>query len=617
MAVKLILIASLAVVLVMAELPKEEKDISKLSPNSFDSSPLETSNIKEKREAIADPKKNNKPEKNKKNKKNNNKAKGNKRKGSKRKNKKNPSRKRKNKGKKLNKNKKRNGKKSNDKKKKKNNRKTAKKKKEKPRRKGKGRKKKGKSKNRKGKKPKKNRKGKNKKKEKKKNRKTGKSGKKNKDKQSRNNKNNKGKKNKKSKQKNRNKLNKAKSRKNKKSKKSKAGKRGKAVQQRQTEKKINLTCLRDAITATKFLKDNVGNFLQQFTRLEKQNSLTNKKAGKKGEFKEPAARLIQSGGGDRSNLSCGGSTTSVGAKSLKTVTDTLDACEVSIKNACKPPSFNKTTFDTCKTNALKFNKTVSGCVTSAQNGKDACSCFQDAEVAKELKILRKCKGQSTAKSAAKARSACVKEVIKCKNASTTAATLQYACSHSKEKLMKTLAQLSKNSAAFKALLAKVKELTGLSPNMPGSNSTSREKREDEEDEVIFDSQQARLRGKRQQQACSVITTTITTCTTTIVNTPALSIVVTKCKAPTFTIAECTTEDKTAIQKALDEAPGKQGIIIAFMDSIKAELKAMTGSTPSTSDINASGGGSDSTAKAASRSRNVLRKMIMDKIQLHN
>jgi len=351
--------------------------------------------------------------------------------------------------------------------------------------------------------------------------------------------------------------------------------------------------------------------------LEKQNSLTNKKAGKKGEFKEPAARLIQSGGGDRSNLSCGGSTTSVGAKSLKTVTDTLDACEVSIKNACKPPSFNKTTFDTCKTNALKFNKTVSGCVTSAQNGKDACSCFQDAEVAKELKILRKCKGQSTAKSAAKARSACVKEVIKCKNASTTAATLQYACSHSKEKLMKTLAQLSKNSAAFKALLAKVKDLTGLSPTMPGSNSTSREKREDDEDEVIFDSQQARLRGKRQQQACSVITTTITTCTTTIVNTPALSIVVTKCKAPTFTIAECTTEDKTAIQKALDEAPGKQGIIIAFMDSIKAELKAMTGSTPSTSDINASGGGSDSTAKAASRSRNVLRKMIMDKIQLHN
>merc|ERR1711892_689213 len=73
-------------------------------------------------------------------------------------------------------------------------------------------------------------------------------------------------------------------------------------QSRQTT--INLTCLRDAVTYTKFLKDNVVNFLRRNTRLAKQNKLTNNKAGKKGEFKEPAARLIQAGGGDKTNLSC-------------------------------------------------------------------------------------------------------------------------------------------------------------------------------------------------------------------------------------------------------------------------------------------------------------------------
>ena len=45
--------------------------------------------------------------------------------------------------------------------------------------------------------------------------------------------------------------------------------------------------------------------------------VSDNKAGKKGEFKEPAARLIQSGGGDRTNLSCSGSTTNVGAKKVR------------------------------------------------------------------------------------------------------------------------------------------------------------------------------------------------------------------------------------------------------------------------------------------------------------
>ena len=45
-------------------------------------------------------------------------------------------------------------------------------------------------------------------------------------------------------------------------------------------------------------------------------NVLDKKLGKKGEFKEPAARLIQAGGGDRTNLTCGGSVTSVGAKKV-------------------------------------------------------------------------------------------------------------------------------------------------------------------------------------------------------------------------------------------------------------------------------------------------------------
>merc|ERR1712106_865111 len=378
----------------------------------------------------------------------------------------------------------------------------------------------------------------------------------------------------------------------------------------------NLTCLRDAVTYTKFLKDNVVNFLRRNTRLAKQNKLTNNKAGKKGEYKEPAARLIQSGGGDRTNLSCSGSTTNVGAKKMLNATNTLDACEVSIKKACKPPAANETFLKLCGTNAVKFNTTVVACVTEATKGQDACSCFQASEVAAEKKVLESCKGTKEAAAAAKARTACLKVIQKCKTAATTAGVLQYACRFTTDEMLGTLKQLSLNSAAFKALLDKIKSLTGLEPQKPGSSSNraSSGRRVRSEEEDVINSPQARLRGKRQEQACSTIVTTITTCTTSITNTPALSTVVTKCKAPTFTISACTDDDKTNIQKALNDAIAKNAIILAFTDSVKSELAATTGSTPSNDQITGAG---KPTNKAASRSRSMLRKMIMEKMQLKN
>merc|ERR1719466_678196 len=354
------------------------------------------------------------------------------------------------------------------------------------------------------------------------------------------------------------------------------------MRNRQATAKVNLTCLKDAVTFTKFLKDNVINFLRRNTRLTAQNTLTNKKAAKKGEYKEPAARLIQAGLGDKTNLSCSGSTTSVGAKKMKTVTDILDGCEIGIKKACKPPdSINTTTLDKCKENAIKYNTTVNKCIMMATKGEDACSCFQDPEVLKEKKVLEKCKGKNEAKAAAKARTACLKVIKECKNASTNAATLQYACSYSTEKLLKTLKQLTANLAAFGKLMDKIKELTGLSPTVgPGAANSTRTARSAEE--AIFDSHQARLRGKRQQQACSTITTTITTCTTTISNKPASVEIITKCKTPTFTIGTCTDADKTAITAALNDAVDKNAIIIAFIASVTAELKEVTGTPPKAS-----------------------------------
>jgi len=394
---------------------------------------------------------------------------------------------------------------------------------------------------------------------------------------------------------------------------SKVKKRLKKGKQRQSSTPtINLTCLRDAITFTKFLKDNVVNFLRRNTRLNAQNSLTDKKAQKKGEYKEPMARLIQAGLGDKSNLTCSGSTTGLGAKKMKTVTDILDGCEIGIKKACKPPeSINNTKLETCQKNAIAFNKTVNECIMKATKGEDACSCFQASEVRKEKKVLENCKGKTEAKAAAKARTACLKVIKECKNATANAAVLQYACKYSTDHLMKTLKQLKTNLAAFKALIDKVKDLTGLSPQMGESSKDlgmGRHAREDQESEEEV----VRVRGKRQQQACSTITTTITTCTTTISNKPASVQITIDCKTPTFTIGTCSDADKTSIQSALNDAIDKNAIIIAFIAAVSAELEEVTGTTPSASDL-----AGTATAKSFARSRSELRKIIMEKMSLRN
>merc|ERR1712110_1013354 len=130
---------------------------------------------------------------------------------------------------------------------------------------------------------------------------------------------------------------------------------------------VNLTCLTKAIKLLKFQKDNVNNFLTRHTRQLKQNALSTKKQGKKGEFAEPAARLIQAGGGNKSNLTCGGSTTSAGAKQLLNLTTLLDGCSAAIKDACTPPSgINQTFMTECYEKSKGYNTTLAAAMAKVK-----------------------------------------------------------------------------------------------------------------------------------------------------------------------------------------------------------------------------------------------------------
>merc|ERR1719495_2666700 len=396
---------------------------------------------------------------------------------------------------------------------------------------------------------------------------------------------------------------------------------------------VQLTCLKTAIQLLKFQKDNVNNFLTRHTRQIKQASLTKKKLGKKGEFAEPAARLIQAGGGNKSNLTCGGSTTSTGAKQLLNLTNLLDGCSKAMKDACAPPSgINQTFMTECYEKSKGFNTTLSGCVSTALKGSDPCSCFTDKKLVGAMTNLKPCKGQTEAKLVAAARNKCLNQTRLCNGYVELAGRLQYTCKYTSDDLKKTLAQITANNATVAAAMAKVKALTGVEAT-DGSKNTSRRAREvapEEENIAPMDAVQQlmsfqgrhlgkrEIRAKRETYTCASMTTAVQTCTTAVSSTPSGSTVISSCTIETTqTSITCTDAEKTALQTISNTLLVAQRIFSAFAVSILSELAESAGATPSSQEldslVNQITTGT-STKAASSRNRNMLRQMVLDKMK---
>jgi len=396
---------------------------------------------------------------------------------------------------------------------------------------------------------------------------------------------------------------------------------------------VNLTCLTKAIKLLKFQKDNVNNFLTRHTRQLKQNALSTKKQGKKGEFAEPAARLIQAGGGNKSNLTCGGSTTSAGAKQLLNLTTLLESCSADIHAACTPPSgINQTFMSECYDKSKGFNTTLTGCVTTALSGADPCSCFTDAKLVGAMTNLKSCKGKNESKLAAAARTKCLTQMRACNGYVEQAGRLQYTCKYTEDDLKKTLAQITANNATVAAAMDKVKALTGVeATDSSNSTNSSRRAREASHDEMApMDAVQQlmgvqgrhlgkrEIRTKRAVYTCASMTTAVQTCTTAVSDTPSGSTVISSCTIETTqTSITCTTEEKTALQTVSNTLLVAQRIFTAFAVSILSELSESAGATPSSTEltnlVNQITTGT-STKAASSRNRNMLRQMVLDKMK---
>jgi hypothetical protein len=362
-------------------------------------------------------------------------------------------------------------------------------------------------------------------------------------------------------------------------------------------------CLSNAVMITKFMKDNVINFLRRKERMDRQRVLLAKKLNKQGDFAQAAVRIIEAGGGNKSTLTCTGSQTNEGAGNMLTVANTLTACKKDIIDACTLETNNETDafLDKCVTKAKAFNQTVQTCIEKAKDGKgDACDCYSDPDLMTTQEELRECKGTTEARTTARKRDSCMKVVKDCKDSSIQAGVLQYACALTMDEMLKTLKTLTANEAAVSSMMANVASLTGASnPNSRRIRRNTGYKRG--------------LRHSRQALECSSVSSSVAACTTLISESPGSSTIVSVCTVSTTTTVTCTPAEVTALETSLTALEEQRQVLVITILSVQIQILEVSGATASPAEIDAAGTGTESTVRMMKRSLEILRQKLREKL----
>merc|ERR1712088_663288 len=226
------------------------------------------------------------------------------------------------------------------------------------------------------------------------------------------------------------------------------------------------TCFESAMHYMKVWKDIVGNFEKQRKRMVKQNKTGGNKSGKKGLFAPAAHRLVDIGGGNKSNMSCGGQYGNKGAAQLQNLTDTLFACEISVNASCNPaniPQPNHTFIARCKELADNFDKEAGLCYDKTYGGKktnssDACYCWTHSNLNGNIDELKTCKANKEAAAITAALKNCTAAFGMCRKFEDDAHSALSACASDSGKLTKKAANLAANNASMTAAKEKMASL---------------------------------------------------------------------------------------------------------------------------------------------------------------
>jgi len=219
------------------------------------------------------------------------------------------------------------------------------------------------------------------------------------------------------------------------------------------------SCIDNAVSYIKLLKDKVKNYLSQTTRVEKFNKTAGSKAGKKDLFSPIINRIREAGGGNISNLKCNGNSSGNGAQAMKNLTDALENCESNINKSCfaSIPSINVTKSKECKSSITTFTSMVKKCM--AKTGSEGCVCWKDQSFTAVVASVKTCDHSAANKKMTKAQKGCIAAFGACRKLEDSVSETLSACSPdnsaSKDKVY--LKNANANKIAASSLLKKINE----------------------------------------------------------------------------------------------------------------------------------------------------------------
>merc|ERR1712025_1468523 len=341
-------------------------------------------------------------------------------------------------------------------------------------------------------------------------------------------------------------------------------------------------CLENAVTAMNRWLRVVSNYKKQSIRIKGQKSLADKKKGKKGLFSPVLNQLISAGGGNKSALTCAGSSNSSGAAQLKNLTVTLDACMKNINTSCNMEDFpkpNATLVKKCDNSTATFEIEAEKCRKLSKNSTsaDACTCWNGMTTASEAVVgCSRSDEQDKIKNATKM---CKDAFSKCRKFEDDAVSILKSCSESSEKLKQKAAALFKNKDAMTDAKAKIAKATG---------SSKRNRRQAATTCAEFTALAVRLgnAGSECPSCGSVLT---------------IAGYITSSADPT-----CTDAEKANLSKAEEAVAAAIEAVSSALETILDAIKESTGSKPSNAELASIT--PETTTKAARNRLNVFKKM---------
>jgi len=359
------------------------------------------------------------------------------------------------------------------------------------------------------------------------------------------------------------------------------------VSTRNTTSGMGMVCLSAAVKYMKQWKDVVGNFKRQSSRSTKHSSVGGKKHGKKGVFAPVAHRLVQAGGDNKTNLSCGGLYDNDGAKQLTNLTKLLFDCEIDVNMSCNPanyPKHNDTILDMCTNLTEKFEKASESCMkktvgkTSDSDYSAACMCWEDSSLADMSTGVADCKIQDTQKEITVQKQKCVAAFAKCRKYEDEASHVMASCSSDKDKLGAKATALSTNKDAVTAAKDKMSALAGVTSGRKVRMTAGSCQ------EVITKSTQLTILVEQSTSSgkISVIASEISSVSSSVT---------------------CTDQQKSDMKTQISSVESSIARISEALDAVQEQLQTLTGSTAMVS-------GSVSTAAPSGR-RDRIRRAILE------